>query len=263
MQIRLSGPPQAPVLIYLPGLHGDWTLIGSLKAALAERVRFVEITYPRTTTWTLGDYAAGVLSALQQAGIARGWLLAESFGSQVAWKIVDLTSSKAGESAFTAVGLILAGGFVKHPMPSIVRLAQRANRAVSMRGLTAFCRVYGLYAKFRHRRAPEAFVGVKDFIINRSDEQDRQAIACRYTLIQTNDLCQIARAAKIPVYQLAGLIDPIVPWFSVRRWLKRNCPAYAGSKVLWGADHNVLGTAPAAAARQILQWMDQNVHRAP
>ena len=102
------GDASLPTLIYLPGLHGDWTLIGGFRHAIGDRVRFVEITYPRTLTWSLDDYAAAVETALTKKGITRGWLLGESFSSQVVWAMV-------ARGTFAAQGVILAGGFVKYP----------------------------------------------------------------------------------------------------------------------------------------------------
>src|SRR5258706_3116833 len=98
IQLRVSGPTDKPVLIYLPGLHGDWTLIANFKQALGSELRFVEITYPRTTVWSLNQYASGVLDALASAGIRTGWLLGESFGSQVVWETLRL-------GRFTAQGV--------------------------------------------------------------------------------------------------------------------------------------------------------------
>ncbi len=40
IQIRIHGDAARPVLVYLPGLHGDWTLVSSFRAAVAGRVRF-------------------------------------------------------------------------------------------------------------------------------------------------------------------------------------------------------------------------------
>jgi len=64
LEMRTYGDASLPTLIYLPGLHGDWTLVGSFRHALGGRVRFVEFTYPRTLTWSLDDYAANLESAL-------------------------------------------------------------------------------------------------------------------------------------------------------------------------------------------------------
>src|SRR6266581_8830244 len=117
LQIRTHGPDSLPTLVYLPGLHGDWTLIGSFRRALASRVRFVEITYPRTLTWSLEDYAAGVEAELSRHSITRGWLLAESFSSQVLWPLL-------ARKRFQTEGVVLAGGFVRHPMIWGVRFAE-------------------------------------------------------------------------------------------------------------------------------------------
>ena len=109
LQLRVHGAASLPTLIYLPGLHGDWTLAGGFLRALGGQARFVEMTYPRTLTWSLEDYAAAIETALARAGIPDGWLLGESFGSQPLWALV-------GRGKFPARGVILAGGFVKHPM---------------------------------------------------------------------------------------------------------------------------------------------------
>ena len=69
VQIRIHGSDTLPTVIYLPGLHGNWTLIGGFRAALGGRLRFVETTYPPSLTWSLEDYAAGVERALAAEGI--------------------------------------------------------------------------------------------------------------------------------------------------------------------------------------------------
>src|SRR3984957_9826640 len=125
LQLRIYGEPSQPTLVYLPGLHGDWTLVGSFRRALANRVRFVEVTYPRTLTWSLDDYAANVENALAEKGITRGWLLGESFSSVVVWPMIE-------RKKFQADGLILAGGFVEHSMRWAARLVQRIAGATPL-----------------------------------------------------------------------------------------------------------------------------------
>jgi len=46
-----------------------------------------------------------------------------------------------------------------------------------------------------------------------------------------------------------------VPWFRVRRWLRRNCPGLREYRIIWSADHNVLSTAPKLAADQVVRWI--------
>lgn len=249
LQIRVTGSSDQPALIYLPGLHGDWTLISSFRTALAGRACFVEYTYPRTLEWTLQDYARACRQALLDHGLNQGWLLAESYGSQIAWAMQGLPSAD-----FRIQGIILAGGFVRHPAPWGVRGARLMLSRLPLNWMRAGLAVYGIYARFRHLHAPETKAALADFFARRT-EPDRQAAAHRLRLIADNDPCAIAQQTRLPVYYLAGLVDPLVPWPWVRAWLGKHCPGYRGGRTFWAADHNVLATSPRPAAEQVLQWM--------
>ena len=297
LQLRLHGDASLPTLIYLPGLHGDWTLIPSFRLALAGRVRFVEFTYPRTLTWSLDDYADAIEAALLEQGITRGWLLGESFGSQIVWPLLAHSSagrvpqgpaleggSQSGtrgarppessggrgssrapfdpggrgtppsQAVFRANGVILAGGFVKHPLKWGVYAAGKFCHGVSLTWLTRLLFFYAKFARFRHRQASETLASIQEFVARRT-ELDKQAAVHRLRLVAANDPRGLARQVRLPVYQLSGLFDPVVPWPFVRPWLKRHCPGYRGSRVIGMADHNVLGTAPKGAAEQVMQWL--------
>jgi len=259
LQIRIHGDASLPALIYLPGLHGDWTLVGGFRAAIRGRVRLVEITYPRTLTWSLDDYAAGVEAALAQNGISRGWLLAESFSSQVAWPLV-------ARGKFPMDGVILAGGFVRHPMRWAVRLAERLAGDLSLSLLTrvafpganrtlAWC--YSILARFRYRHSPETLANVREFLARRTP-LDLKAARHRLHLIAQSELCAAASSASVPIFALTGWFDPIVPWFPVRRWLRKNCATLRDYEILWPGDHVVLASAPRASADQIVSWMGKS-----
>ena len=116
LQIRVYGDDALPTLVYLPGLHGDWTLVTSFRIALAGRVRFVEITYPRSLTWTMEDYVNAIEEGLLSRGINQGCLIGESFGSQFAWELIardqpvkNVQPNRPGEAAFQS-GRIGSGG---------------------------------------------------------------------------------------------------------------------------------------------------------
>ena len=64
IELRVYGDASLPTLVYLPGMHGDWTLIGGFRSAILGKVRFVEMSYPRTLTWSLDDHAAAIENAL-------------------------------------------------------------------------------------------------------------------------------------------------------------------------------------------------------
>jgi pimeloyl-ACP methyl ester carboxylesterase len=248
LQIRIHGPDSLPTLVYLPGLHGDWTLIGSFRRALGGRVRFVEITYPRTLTWSLDDYAAGVETELARHSITRGWLLAESFSSQVLWPLL-------ARKRFQSEGVIIAGGFVRHPMIWGVRFAEYFCGAISLGLLTRILFGYARIARLRSRNSPEAKAALDEFLARRTG-LDQQAAKHRLHLLAKNDPCDIARNVTVPVYAITGLFDPIVPWVTVRRWLKKNCAALKEYQIITHSDHNVLGNAAKTAADYVLGWMN-------
>lgn len=182
----------------------------------------------------------------------RNWRIGESFSSQVAWKILEQTEETV--AGFQPQGLILAGGFVRHPLIWGVHGFQALHRLMPswcFRGLLKF---YGRYARFRHRHAPETRDSVAEFLARRT-EGDRAAMGARFPLIARNDPRPVARRAAVPVYALSGFFDPIVPWPFVLPWLRRHCPVFCEARVIFNADHNVLGTAPVKSAGQILQWV--------
>ena len=277
LQIRSHGDASRPALIYLPGIHGDWTLVSSFRERMKSHVRFVEFTYPRTLDWSLDDYARAVLAALRANGIGEGVLLGESFGSQVGWALLALcaegrhscrpanNSQLAGDSAcslgdgnvalpFSVTTLILAGGFARYPFMPLVDFTRAVWAMTPAWLMRAFFRGYAVFARWRHRHAPETAGAIKEFVARRTP-LDLAAMGHRLKLIRENEPVALARQMKIPVYQLAGFWDPIVFSPPVKRWLQSDCPGYRATQIISGADHNVLGTAPDVAAKQVLEWL--------
>ena len=190
-----------------------------------------------------------MVDELVARNIHGGWLLAESFSSQVAWKILERADSR-----FTATGVILAGGFVRHPILAGVHCFHALHRLMPWSLFRLLLWFYKNYAQFRHRDAPETLASIDEFAARRTRE-DRAAIASRYPLIAAADFRAIARVTRIPVFALSGFFDPIVPWCFVLPSLRRNCPGFRDARVIFKADHNVLGTAPRQAAEQVLAWI--------
>jgi pimeloyl-ACP methyl ester carboxylesterase len=261
LKLRVYGEANLPTLIFLPGIHGDWTLIGSFRRALGNRVRFVEITYPRTLTWSLEDYAAGVEDALFKIGITSGWLLGESFSSQVVWPLV-------ARNKFQTEGVIIAGGFVKHPMTWAIRCADRISGGTLLSLMIGIMfvgasAVYAKVARWRFRHSPETLANINEFIARRTP-LDREAAKHRLRLIGKNDPRTIAKNLRLPLFAISGSMDPIVPWINIRWWLSRHSPALREYKIIWPADHNVLSTAADEAADQIVKWIsERRVPRVP
>jgi pimeloyl-ACP methyl ester carboxylesterase len=252
--VRIHGQANGPTLIHLPGLHGDWTLLGAFRLALAGKARLVEFTYPSGQEWSLETYASAVQTALSDRGIVRGWLLGESFSSQIAWHLCAPLEHRQ-KAAFQPDGLVLVGGFVRHPWPLGVRLAHSASSAVPLWLLRRLCGFYARMAGRHHGDCPEITSELATFAERRAARLDRLAITRRYRLICNNDLRPLARCVQLPVLHLSGAWDPIVPWWQVRSWLRRHCPGYRGSRIIRQAGHNVLLSAPEQSAEQILNWI--------
>ena len=245
-------PDRRPTLVYLPGIHGDWTLIGRLREQLGDAVRWVEFTYPRTTEHTLQDTANGVRAELGKQGITQAWILAESFGSQVAWPLVTCNPTTPG--SFQAEGLILAGGFGTYPSAVLLAFAQWVSRRLGPRAFGAPLRGYARLARRRVHGRPGLLADVDEFVERRTP-QDWAAMQHRMRLISENHPETLAHGCRVPVHYLTGLLDPIVPWPPVPHWLRRHCPGFVDWRIVPAADHAVLVTAPAASARQILAWI--------
>lgn len=251
------GAPASPTCVILPGIHGDVSLLGPLVAAFSSRISIAAVAYPRTVEWSLADYAAAVDSALAGEGITSAWLVAESFGSQVAWALVERRRTLG--RGFDPLGLVLAGGFVRY----MARWRLAATRAV-LRKLrsgpaprflgAAFCRTYGLWGWLRHRGSPAGRSSAASFLENRRVPGDWPAICHRLDLIAESDFRPTARQFDRPVWALSGFCDPVVPWHSTRRWLRHECPGWRGGTIVPLADHAVLFSAPKPAARRILEW---------
>jgi pimeloyl-ACP methyl ester carboxylesterase len=247
VEIRVHNLDKVQTLVYLPGLHGDWTLISMFRRALAGRVRFAELTYPATLSWNLKDYAENVEAALIQENIQEGWVLAESFGSQIVWPLLALTR-------FKAHAVVLAGGFGKHPAQRVLWLSDRATSGAALALLTRVIFGCAHLLKWKFRNDPEMLASIAEFLARRT-QRDQDSAAHRFRLIAGNDPCALVRRAPIPVFGLSGLVDFFVPWPWSRAWLENHCPLLKDYIILPGADHAVLVSAPDTCARLLLRWM--------
>ncbi len=252
-ECRVHGDASRPTVLYLPGLHGDWTLVGAFRSALGDRVRFVEFAYPRSVTAGLPGLAAGVLRSAESAGIRHGWLLAESFGSQVAWALLDILA--CDPAGFQADGLILAGGFVRFPWPGLIRPVRSMLARMPESALDLLLRAFAGWVRFCNRESPGSLAMTEEFLTRRREPGEREAMVHRLELIRDHDPRPRARAFRGPVWSVTGGWDPVVPWPLVHRWLKRDCPGWRGAEVFWNADHTVLVSQPGRAAQVVGRWM--------
>jgi len=249
LRLEAHGAPDGAVLLYLPGVHGDNTLLGSFRARLGDDVRLLEIIYPVTASGTLTELATAVWQAAARVTDGPVWLLAESFGSQVAWAMLSQAPPQEVR------GVVLAGGFVRHPWLWAVRLTRFGLSLMTPGAIRAFFRIYPLWARLAYRNAPEVAAVLPEFVARRQQPGDHRALIQRLRLIEGADFRETVRQLRVPVWQLTGRWDPVVPWWSVRRWLHGNCPGYQGTEVRPGADHVVLATDAAGSVASVRRWM--------
>ncbi|MGB9602610.1 MAG: alpha/beta fold hydrolase, partial [Limisphaerales bacterium] len=168
VKIYINDPDKFPILVYLPGIHGDASLVGEFKKHIAGKVRFIEIEYPKNPDWEIQDYASAIESALLQCGVDECYLLAESFGSQVAWGLMSK------HRAFKVNGIILAGGFVRHPFIPGVKIVKTLTGILSLRMIELWLKFYVWICKLFFRKERRDKKILKDFTRNRINDADRR-----------------------------------------------------------------------------------------
>ncbi len=252
LQIRVHGSPAQPTIIYLPGTHGDWTLVSGLRNRLQPDFCFVEFTYPRTTSWSLEDYAAHIRTALSEQGIERGWLLGESFGSQIGWLLANPRAD-----GFRCEGIILVGGFARHPFPWGVDLAIWSfHKLIRLQAtIERVMMLYAWWVRHFYEATPEAEISVQNFIERRTQKDGLAAIHRLRLLRDNHPQAIVEQLQDIPVFSLSGFWDVLVPWYLVNPCLRRHCPGYREAKVIGTGDHNVLFSTPTKSARTIREWL--------
>lgn len=243
-----------PTLIYLPGLHGESSLFSGLHDAASGALQVEKIDYPRAGCQGVSELGEHVLQTLVRRGIRRGWVLAESFGSLVIWELVErIFQSTAHE--FQVEGIILAGGFIRHPRPRMVARLRTLVGWVPDWAYRSAWHISGRLLATWYWRNPGRVASVKEFVRHRCLPGDRSTLDQRAAWIVISDPRSSAAHFPGPVFQLSGGWDFIVPWGPVTRELQKITPGYRGRCLIWSANHGVLFEQPDACVKQILRWI--------
>jgi hypothetical protein len=155
---------------------------------------------------------------------------------------------------FQVDGLILAGGFVRHPAPWGANLCAWCGTRMPIALIRTLLQGYAMLAPWRFRKHPEIADCIWKYV-DAFTENRRKALVYRLQLVAQSDFRFAALQTDGPVFGLSGFWDPVVPWAVVRACLRRNCLSLKDYKILWRADHNVLRTGADAAAKLVLRWM--------
>ncbi len=246
---RASGADTAPPVLYLPGVHGDWTPQAVAGPLLAERFRLVEVAYPKQPEWAIVDHVQAVVALLDRLEIASAHIIAESFGSLVGWELGLEHSSRVRS-------LMIVGGFCQPPGPPKVLLAKWGLSILPTELFERGVDAYASIKKLRGRLSPSELEGGPPYTAVRSD-LGRNATVQRLELISRLDFRHHLHDLQVPVRYIAGELDRIVSVEREIETLREILPAETGfeSRVIPGAPHMIIASHPKETAAQLIAWI--------
>lgn len=246
---QVSGREELPPVIYLPGVHGDWTPLVAARPMLSEELRLVEAAYPRVEHWSLEDFGEALEALLDRLGLESAHLVGESFGSLVAWQF-GLTHPQRVRS------LILVGGFAQPPS---FRRASLARRALMLTPTFLLERGIDVYVSHKNRRGEQRrppSEGVMSYAAVRTT-RGRRATANRMKIIQRTDFRPHLHRVAVPVRYIGGQNDLVVPVQRELETLERHLPESCDfqGRLLADARHVIIASHPGQTARHITDWV--------
>lgn len=244
-----SGPDEGPPAIYLPGSHGDPSMLAPARQHLNRELRLHEVTYPRAAEWRLPRYASALEDLMDVLELESAHLIGESFGSMVG---LEFGLAHPGRVR----SLTMVGGFC-HPVAQ--RRSSVARRALSHVPGPLLERGLELYTAFRGSRGAverDLSWAAIPHVASQS-HRTRRAVAGRLAEVGRADYRSVLHRVRFEVRYLGGGADTAV---AVRREISllRNRlpePARFRSHVIAGAPHAVLSTHPRPSAERIVGWI--------
>ncbi len=192
-----------PVLVYVPGIDASGELLLETAERLREHYRLVQVWYPTQgdpKLTSLDDIAAGVFTVLDELGIERATLLAESFGVSVALSCALLQPERVN-------ALALVNGFAYYPRRTSIALSKFFSWLLP-EGVFSFLRPRLAKSKlFGQLCEADALARFKDRSMPRFDAGYRE----RLNLITALDLRPRLGEIHVPVALFASEDDHIVP----------------------------------------------------
>ena len=246
---RIRGGEEALPVVYLPGVHGDWTPQAAASQILASAFRLVEISYPKEPLWRLGDYASALVSLLDRLEIESAHVVAESFGSLVGWEF-------GLEHRSRVRSMVIVGGFCQPPGPRKVLLA-KWGLSVLPTGL--FERGVDAYVAMRQHQGkleqPEMEVDLP-YAAVRTD-LGRIATVSRFELICTSDYRHQLNVVVCAVRYIRVESGWRVPVRGELRTLEGILSEEVGCQSCRIADapHMIISSHPVETAEQITDWI--------
>lgn len=252
---RSTGDRSAPPVLYLPGVHGDWTPQVRARPILGREFQLIETAYPRIEHWSIDDFARALLELLDRLNIETAHIVGESFGSLVAWQFGVLHPSRV--RSFT-----LVGGFSRPPRFGVAALAATALKSVPTRWLESGIDAYvaGKSALGEHRETSDfgPYPAARTY-------RGRRATANRMNIIQRVDFREHLGQINFPVRYVGGSRDIIVPVRREIATLVAQLPPHCDfrSQLVARAPHAVLASHPEQTTEHLTRWIRETEVRSP
>lgn len=247
-EVRSDQGAGVPV-VYVPGIDGSGGMLMGTTETLAARFRLLCLRYREESSKerdTYPDLAASVMQRIEERGIERAILLAESFGTAVAVQA-------AVDHPERVAGLALVNGFVHYP--ARLRLAvSRWGLSVLPAGLLRWGRkLIGARTLFGAMSQPE----VEERLLADNDEWYVADQVRRMHMIASLDLRPRLPEVGQPVAIFVSDRDRVVPSMSQGELMAARLPD-AELQVIRGGGHVILplSTLP------WVEWLDALAVRA-
>ncbi len=242
-----SGDRNAPPILYLPGVHGDWTPQLAARPLLSRDFRFIETAYPRIETWSIDDFAQALKNLLDDLGIESAHIVGESFGSLVMWQFGIANPERV--RSFT-----LVGGFSRPPRFRVAAAAAAALKSLPTSLLESAIDLYvaGRSALGEDRESFDigAYPAARTL-------QGRRATAKRMSIIQASDFTAQLQEIKFPVRYLGATNDIVVPVRREIATLLAHLPPHCDfqSELVAGAPHAMIASHAKQTVEHLSRWV--------
>ena len=253
MLVQVSGPIGAPAVVYVPGIHGDWTPLWRIRNVLRRHCRLIEIAYPRTAErWSLDEYTTRLTALIDRLDLSTVHLLAESFGSLVGWTFASRHPERVKS-------LMVAGGFCSSPGRVKVAAADLALRLFPARLLDKMVDLYLAYLIKRGFPA-SAFHRQSEFFPATRTRPGWRSTHNRLKIIRRTDVRSRLGELSIPVLYFGGACDWIVPVRREIATLKHHLrPECAFRSIIFpNAPHPIIPARYPQVAQLIFDWVGQH-----
>jgi 3-oxoadipate enol-lactonase len=246
---QTGGDPSSPAILFLPGVHGDWTPQTRARSELIQDFHLVETAYPRVKHWAIADFARSLNALLDHLGIESAHIVGESFGSLVGWQFGVEYPDRV--KSFT-----LLGGFSRPPRFRVAAAAatalKRLPTGVLESGIDLYVAGKSVIGEHREKFDTGAYPATRT-------PSGRLATANRMSIIQATDFREHLAKIDFPVRYLGGANDIVVPVRREISTLMEHLPPECEfqGELIKGAPHPIIASHPEQTAQQLSHWVHE------